>query len=254
MFLVFPDSAAIAAHLSARLQDIIRQDPQATLGLATGGTMEPVYARFVQDVRANGLDVSKINSFNLDEYVGLSAEHEQSYAYYMRQHLFGQLPFDAARLHLPNGLTKELEQHCQDYSAAIAASGGVALQLLGVGTNGHIGFNEPGTPFDSRTHIVALSERTRIDNSRFFDSMDEVPASAITMGIADILSAREIALVVTGEHKARTMLNYQEGGVTPELPFTALKQHANTHILLDEAAASLLDPNLCHRPLISQAA
>lgn len=254
MFLVFPDSAAIAAHLSARLQDIIRQDPQATLGLATGGTMEPVYARFVQDVRANGLDVSQINSFNLDEYVGLSAEHEQSYAYYMRQHLFGQLPFDAARLHLPNGLTKELEQHCQDYSAAIAANGGVALQLLGVGTNGHIGFNEPGTPFDSRTHVVALSERTRIDNSRFFDSMDEVPASAITMGIADILSAREIALVVTGEHKARTMLNYQEGGVTPELPFTALKQHANTHILLDEAAASLLDPSLCHRPLISQAA
>nr|WP_279630675.1 hypothetical protein [Alcaligenes sp. HPC1271] len=117
-----------------------------------------------------------------------------------------------------------------------------------------MGFNEPGTPFDSRTHVVALSERTRIDNSRFFDSMDEVPASAITMGIADILSAREIALVVTGEHKARTMLNYQEGGVTPELPFTALKQHANTHILLDEAAASLLDPSLCHRPLISQAA
>ncbi|MBX7021208.1 glucosamine-6-phosphate deaminase, partial [Providencia rettgeri] len=178
MFLVFPDSAAIAAHLSTRLQDIIRQDPQATLGLATGGTMEPIYARFVQDVRTNGLDVSGISSFNLDEYVGLSATHEHSYAYYMRQHLFDQLPFDATRLHLPNGLATELEQHCQQYSAAIAASGGVALQLLGVGTNGHIGFNEPGTPFDSHTHVVALSERTRIDNSRFFDSMDEVPASA----------------------------------------------------------------------------
>lgn len=125
MFLVFPDSAAIAAHLSARLQDIIRQDPQATLGLATGGTMEPVYARFVQDVRANGLDVSKINSFNLDEYVGLSAEHEQSYAYYMRQHLFGQLPFDAARLHLPNGLTKDWNSTARTTPLRLPPAGGL---------------------------------------------------------------------------------------------------------------------------------
>lgn len=248
MFLVFPDSDAIARHLSARLTEIIRNDPQAVLGLATGGTMEPIYARFVQDALESRLDVSQVSSFNLDEYVGLAAAHPQSYNHYMHQHLFDHLAFDESRLRLPDGLTTQLEQHCRDYSDAIASHGGVALQLLGVGTNGHIGFNEPGTPFDSRTHVVELSERTRVDNSRFFDSMEEVPASAITMGIQDILSAREIVLVVTGEHKARTMLNYQEGGITEKLPFTALKLHANTHILLDEAAASLLDDTLCQRP------
>ncbi|WP_341667297.1 glucosamine-6-phosphate deaminase [Alcaligenes sp. SDU_A2] len=247
MFLVFPDSDAIARHLSARLVELIRNDPQAVLGLATGGTMEPIYARFVQQAKDSKLDVSRVSSFNLDEYVGLSAVHPQSYNHYMHQHLFNHLAFDEARLRLPDGLSVELEQHCQDYSDAIAAHGGVALQLLGVGTNGHIGFNEPGTPFDSRTHVVALSERTRVDNSRFFDSMDQVPASAITMGIHDILSAREIVLVVTGEHKARTMLNYQNGGITEALPFTALKRHANVHILLDEAAASLLDDQACRR-------
>lgn len=247
MFLVFPDSDAIARHLSARLTEIIRTDPRAVLGLATGGTMEPIYARFVQDVLESKLDVSQVSSFNLDEYVGLAATHPQSYNFYMHQHLFNLLPFDESRLRLPDGLTTQLQQHCQDYSDAIAAHGGVALQLLGVGTNGHIGFNEPGTPFDSRTHVVELSERTRVDNSRFFDSMDEVPTSAITMGIQDILSAHEIVLVVTGEHKARTMLNYQNGGTTEDLPFTALKQHANVHILLDEAAASLLDDTLCQR-------
>ncbi|NHC61716.1 glucosamine-6-phosphate deaminase [Paenalcaligenes suwonensis] len=247
MFLVLPDSQAVAAHVSNHLIQLIQKKPNAVLGLATGGTMEPVYQQFVQQVNALQLDVSKLHSFNLDEYVGLSPAHPQSYNYYMHQHLFNLLPFTEAQLHLPNGLATDWQAECLHYSSRIQEEGGLDLQLLGIGSNGHIGFNEPGTSFDSRTHVVELSERTRIDNGRFFENSAEVPHHALTMGIQDIVQAREILLVVTGAHKAQTMLNYFESSASEAMPATVLKQHTNVRIIMDTAAASLLPETVLHQ-------
>lgn len=240
MLHIYPDAYSIAEHVSHTLVEKIRSKPDVVLGLATGGTMEPIYARFVERVRQLSVDVSRLTSFNLDEYVGLSADHPKSYSAYMREHLFQHLHFDHSRLHIPDGLASDLEGHAQEYSSKVQQCGGVELQLLGVGSNGHIGFNEPGTPFDSRCHVVQLSERTRVDNSRFFEGNAIVPASAITMGMVEIMQAREIVLVATGENKAEIVAEWYRSGVTESIPFTILKRHSRAKILVDEAAASLL--------------
>ncbi len=249
MFLIFPDSASIADYVSAILVDKINNNPEVVLGLATGGTMEPVYARFVEQVRRQQLDVSRLTSFNLDEYVGLSTGHPQSYSAYMQQHLFSHLPFDASQLHLPDGLTPDLDGHCQRYSETIRQCGGIALQLLGVGGNGHIGFNEPGTPFNSRCHVVQLSDVTRQDNGRFFDEPSTVPASAITMGMQDIMEAGEILLIATGEKKAAVVAAFHRQAVTEALPMSMLKLHPRARIIVDDAAASLLPTEIRQQPL-----
>lgn len=240
MFLIFPDPDTIADYISNMLVRRIKDKPEIVLGLATGGTMEPIYQRFVAQAREQNLDVSRLTSFNLDEYVGLSADHPKSYAAYMHEHLFKHLGFDESRHYLPDGQTADIENHCRDFSSRIRQCGGIELQLLGVGSNGHIGFNEPGTPFDSRCHMVQLSERTRIDNSRFFAEGAIVPAHAITMGMQDIMDAHEIVLVATGQAKAKIIASYHESSVTQDIPFTVLKQHPNARIILDEAAASYL--------------
>jgi len=240
MLLIFHDTASASDYVSSTLIEKVRTKPKAVLGLATGGTMEPIYARFVEQALRLQLDVSGLTTFNLDEYVGLRPDHPKSYAAYMHHHLFRHLKFDRARLHLPDGLSTDLDSHSLDYSAKVERCGGIDLQLLGVGGNGHIGFNEPGTPFDSRCHVVQLSERTRMDNSRFFDSGATVPASAITMGMSDIIQAREIVLVATGESKAEIVAEWYENGVTEAIPFTLLKRHTRAKIVLDDAAASLL--------------
>lgn len=240
MILVFPDIASIASYVSTLLADRIHGKPNVTLGLATGGTMEPVYKHFVDTAQSRQLDLSRVHTFNLDEYIGLAPDHPQSYAAYMQQHLFGQLPFNRRQCHVPDGQAADTNQFCQRYTALIDACGGIDLQLLGVGTNGHIGFNEPGTPFDSHCHVVQLAEQTRIDNSRFFAENELVPASAITLGMADIMGAREILLLATGSRKAATMASYVEHGITPDIPFTLLKRHVRARIILDpEAAAEL---------------
>ena len=240
MLHIFPDPASIADYVSNLLIDKIKSKPDAVLGLATGGTMEPVYARFVEQVRHQQVDVSRLTSFNLDEYVGLNPDHPKSYSAYMREHLFRHLRFDKTRLYLPDGQAPDLDQHSREYSALMEQCGGIDLQLLGVGGNGHIGFNEPGTSFDSRCHVVQLSERTRIDNSRFFEGNAIVPASAITMGMYEIMQAREIVLVATGEAKAEIVAEWYQHEVTEAIPFTVLKRHARARVILDEAAASRL--------------
>lgn len=240
MLQIFPDQSAIAEHVSSILIDRIRNKPDVVLGLATGGTMEPIYARFVDKVRQQRVDVSRLTSFNLDEYVGLAPDHPKSYAAYMHQHLFRHLGLDTSRLHLPDGLAPDLNQHSREYALRLQQAGGVELQLLGVGSNGHIGFNEPGTPFDSTCHVVQLSERTRRDNSRFFEGNAIVPAHAITMGLAEIMQAQEILLVATGQAKAQIIAEWYQKEVTESVPFTVLKRHPRARILLDEAAASLL--------------
>lgn len=246
MFLVFPNPQAIARAVSSMLLTQIRNNPTMTLGLATGSTMEPVYAQLIQQAREDQIDMSQLTSFNLDEYVGLSPEHSQSYCYYMHEQLFNHLNFNEPSLNLPSGLAADLASECARYSQDMISRGGVDLQLLGVGTNGHIGFNEPGTAFDSRTHVVELSEQTRVDNGRFFASLDEVPTHAITMGIQDIMDAKQILLIATGAHKAETLYQYHTQAVNEGMPCTVLKNHPNAIILLDEAAASRLPAQLCN--------
>lgn len=240
MILVFPTVTEVAQHVSSILTESIKAKPSINLGLATGGTMEPIYELFIQKIKEQDIDVSQLKSFNLDEYVGLSKQHHQSYAWYMQDKLFQHLPFNLSNCVVPNGIVDNIEHYCQSYSDAIKSAGGIDLQLLGVGSNGHIGFNEPGTPFDSCCHLVKLSEQTRTDNSRFFAPGELVPDSAITMGLADIMSAKEIVLVATGMQKADTMKLFVENNVTVEVPFTILKQHSNIQIILDEQAASKL--------------
>lgn len=245
MFLVFPDPQAIANHLSALFIAKIQAKPNSVFGLATGSTMEPIYARFAQQAREQSLDLSQVTTFNLDEYVGLAADHPQSYNYYMHQHLFDLVGFDEQRLFLPDGKCADIQEQCERYSQHIRLAGGLDIQLLGVGSNGHIGFNEPNTSFDSRTHVVGLSERTRIDNGRFFENKDEVPTQAITMGILDIMEAKEVILVATGEHKAQVMADYWNSPVSESMPASILKQHPRPLIIVDEAAASLLPAQAC---------
>ncbi|NLA51862.1 MAG: glucosamine-6-phosphate deaminase [Alcaligenaceae bacterium] len=245
MFLVFQEPQAIAQYVSERLVNLIKSKPHAVLGLATGSTMEPVYQQFCADAKEQGLDVSQLTSFNLDEYIGLSYEHPQSYHYYMNHYLFDHLSFAKQKTFLPDGLPENVEAHCQQYSQKIADYGGIDLQLLGVGSNGHIGFNEPGTPFNSRTHVVALCENTRIDNGRFFESMDEVPAHAITMGMQDIAEAKQIVFIATGDKKAQVMLDLYESEVDEQMPASMLKDHPNALFIIDKKAAALLPAAAC---------
>lgn len=240
MYKIFDTVEDVSRYTAQRLLDKIKAAPSAVLGLATGSTMEPVYAQLLKDMQQTPLDVSQLTTFNLDEYIGLSAEHPQSYNFYMYQHLFNQLALPAQRVHLPNGLATDIEQACQAYSNTIQALGGLDLQLLGIGSNGHIGFNEPQTCFTSYTHVVELSEQTRIDNGRFFADKNEMPTHAITMGIQDILNAKEIILVATGRNKTEIMARLFNSAVDEALPASALKQHKNLTIVLDREAAAQL--------------
>ncbi|WP_017726078.1 glucosamine-6-phosphate deaminase [Halalkalibacterium ligniniphilum] len=208
------------------------------LGLATGGTPKGLYQKLVEDHKANGTSYKEVTTFNLDEYVGLSATHPNSYNDYMNRFLFNHINIDKSNTHLPNGLASDLEKECKRYEANIDASGGIDLQVLGIGENGHIGFNEPGTSFDSRTHVVKLEESTRKANSRYFQAMDEVPTHAITMGIATIMKSKEILLLVSGARKAKAMHRLLNGEVSSAFPASILKQHRNVTIVADHQARS----------------
>lgn len=240
MYKIYETVDDVSRYTAQRVLTTVQATPGAALGLATGSTMEPVYAHFLRLLQQARVDISQLTTFNLDEYIGLSAEHKQSYRYYMHQHLFSKLGLSEERINLPGGIANDVDAACQAYSEAIKAVGGLGLQLLGVGSNGHIGFNEPYTSFSSRTHVVELSEQTRIDNGRFFADQREVPTHAITMGIQDIMEAQEILLVVTGRHKANIVAELYHSAVDEALPASVLKQHPNATIVLDREAAALL--------------
>ena len=240
MYKIFETVDEVSFYTAQRLVRVVQSTPDAALGLATGSTMEPVYAYFVKLIQQGKVDVSQITTFNLDEYIGLSAEHPQSYHYYMHQHLFSKLGLPKERINLPGGIASDVDAACQAYSEAIKNLGGLNLQLLGIGSNGHIGFNEPHTSFSSRTHVMELSEQTRIDNGRFFDDQREVPTHAVTMGIQDIIEAQEILLVITGRHKAKIVAELFHSPVEEALPASVLKRHPNPTVVLDREAAALL--------------
>lgn len=216
--------------------DKIRSNPSLTLGLATGSTPKGVYDYLIEDYGANRTSYTQVKSVNLDEYIGLPAKDPNSYHYFMNENLFSHLDIIENHTHIPNGAAGDLEQECLRYEQLIKELGGIDLQLLGIGQNGHIGFNEPGTAFNSRTHIVTLAHNTREANSRFFNSLDEVPTHAITMGIASILESKEILLLVSGEGKAEALNKFVNGEISEDFPASALKYHENVTVIADKDA------------------
>lgn len=236
--LIFPSRDEATRAAAKRIADRIVGHLDIVLGLATGGTMEPVYARLIEIVREGGIDVSRASSFNLDEYVGLAADHPQSYATTMRRLLFDHLPFDPERTRLPRGDAPDPLREAKLYEAMIAAAGGVELQLLGLGNNGHIGFNEPSSSLASRTRIKRLTRNTIEANQRFFGPDETVPTHSITMGIATIMEAREVMLVATGAAKAEAVAAMIEGPVSAACPASALQYHPRAAIMLDPDAAA----------------
>ncbi|MBO1077034.1 glucosamine-6-phosphate deaminase [Roseomonas marmotae] len=244
---VRPDAAAVARLAAGRIAARLREAPDMVLGLATGGTMLPVYDALVALHRAGQAPLQQASSFNLDEYVGLPPDHPSSYAWFMREALFRHVGMDTARAHLPDGMAPDPQAEADRYEAGIAAAGGIALQLLGLGRNGHIGFNEPGSSFASRSRVVRLAAHTRADNQRFFPAGEAVPERAITMGIATILEAREILLVVTGAAKAPTLGRALLQPPAEDCPASALQTHGAVTVLCDEAAAVALPAEMRER-------
>jgi len=219
----------------------VRKQPSITLGLATGSTPKGVYEILIQDHKNNGTDYSKVKTVNLDEYVGISIDDPNSYHQFMMDQLFRHINIQKENTFIPNGEAEHLQEECERYERLIQSLGGIDLQLLGIGNNGHIGFNEPNTPFHSRTHIVTLAESTRIANSRFFHSLDEVPKQAITMGIATIMEAKEILLLASGKTKADAIYKLFNGPVDENFPASILQKHANVTVIADQEACSLLE-------------
>jgi glucosamine-6-phosphate deaminase len=206
------------------------------LGLATGGTPKGLYDRLIQDHKEHGTFYKHVTSFNLDEYVGMKPQDPNSYHYYMADALFNHIDIDVSNTHVPNGLADTPEEECRRYDEMIQNHGGIDLQILGIGQNGHIGFNEPGTSFNSPTHIVTLEESTRKANARYFNSLDEVPTQAITMGIESIMKSKEILLLISGEAKAEAMYQLLNGEITEDFPASILKKHHCVTIIADQEA------------------
>jgi len=222
------------------IADAIRAKPNIILGLATGGTPVGCYRELIRMCKEKGLDFSRVTTFNLDEYLGLPPTHPQSYRYFMNENLFNHVNIKAKNTHVLDGLTKDPQRTCQEYEKAIKAAGGIELQLLGIGANGHIAFNEPGSPFDSRTGVVKFSKQTIKDNARFFESIDEVPRQALSMGIGTIMEAKKTLLLATGARKADAVVKSAKGPITTDVPASILQKHPHCTFIVDEAAASKL--------------
>ena len=215
--------------------------PDCVLGLATGSTPIGTYKQLIEWYEKGDLDFGDVTTVNLDEYRGLTRENDQGYFYFMNHILFDYVNITPERTHLPNGMNPDADEECKRYEEVIRSTGGVDLQLLGLGHNGHIGFNEPGEAFETETHCVDLTERTIETNKRFFASIDDVPKQAYTMGIKTIMMAKKILIVVSGEDKAETVKNAFFGPVTPQVPASILQMHPDVTIVADEAALSKCD-------------
>jgi glucosamine-6-phosphate deaminase len=234
------DEAAAASLVARIIVKELRANPHLVLGLATGRTMEAVYQRLVEAHRQEHLDFSLCRTFNLDEYVGLSGSDPHSYRHYMNRHLFQQVNLDPRNTHLPDGLATDLDAECARYEELIAKSGGIDLQLLGIGRAGHLGFNEPLSALRSRTRVKALSPVTRAQNASLFENPDQVPHRAITMGVGTILDCRRCLLLATGEEKAEIIAKAVEGPITAMISATTLQLHPRCTVVVDEAAARRL--------------
>ena len=233
----YEEMSRIAANvLSAQ----VTMKPDCVLGLATGSTPIGTYKVLIDRCAKGDLDFSQVKSINLDEYVGLSGEHDQSYRYFMNHNLFDHINIDKANTNVPNGLAEDLDAECERYNGIINTLGPIDVQVLGMGHNGHIGFNEPSDVFELETHKVELAQTTIDANARFFANADEVPRQALTMGIKTIMQAKKVLVVVSGKDKAEIVKKAFTGPVTPQVPASILQMHSDVILVADEAAASLL--------------
>lgn len=242
MEIIIQPTAAEASLFSARIiARLVRAKPESVLGLATGSTPVATYRELVRMHREEGLDFSGVTTFNLDEYVGLPPESPQSYHSFMDEHLFDHINVPRERIHIPNGMAADIQAECAGYETAIRAAGGIDLQLLGIGAEGHIGLNEPGSSLASRTRIKTLTERTRADHARTFDGDPEkVPMHCITMGVGTIMECRQVLLLALGAGKAGVIAGACEGPITAMNPATILQMHPETKVVVDEPAAAKL--------------
>jgi glucosamine-6-phosphate deaminase len=243
---IFSDYESMSDRAFELVLTTVRQKPDAVLGFATGSTPLGLYQRLISAHRDRGLDFSKMTTFNLDEYVGLPPGHEESYHYFMWENLFKHINVTQAHVHIPDGMAEDIEDHCEWYEQRIRKVGGIDVQILGMGVNGHLAFNEPGSSLGSRTRIKRLTSRTREDNARFFGGLDQVPEYAITMGIGTIMEARRILLMVSGKAKARAVKAMLEGPISALVPATIVQLHRWAYVLLDEDAASELEMRHSH--------
>ncbi|MDY0294645.1 MAG: glucosamine-6-phosphate deaminase [Acholeplasmataceae bacterium] len=219
--------------------ELIKRNPEAKLGLATGSSPLGLYQRLIQAYNKHEISFKQITTFNLDEYVGISRNHPQSYFSFMNENLFKHIDIDLDHVHLPDNDLSKIDTIAKDYNKLLRKNP-IDLQVLGIGSNGHIGFNEPGTPLGNETFVVELDEQTRNDNSRFFGHVDLVPTHAITMGIKNIMRAKHIILIASGKEKSDAIYQMLYGEVTTDLPASVLQLHPNCTVIIDEEAARLL--------------
>jgi glucosamine-6-phosphate deaminase len=245
--IIRPTAEAAADLVAQIIAREVRANPHLVLGLATGRTMEAVYARLVRCHREEKLDFSLCRTFNLDEYVGLPGRDRHSYRHYMNHHLFQQVNIDLRNTHLPDGMAQDLEAECRQYESLISKFGGIGLQLLGIGQTGHLGFNEPLSALHSRTRVKALSPATLAQNAALFDEPGQMPRHAITMGVGTILECQRCLLLATGETKAAIVAKAVEGPITSMISATALQLHPRCTVVVDEPAASLLQGSEYYR-------
>lgn len=232
------------AEMSKLAADMIIEKVQSssrfTLGLATGATPIGTYEKLIEAHKHSGVSYQHVQTFNLDEYVGLAGSHPESYHYFMEQHLFKHIDIPRQNIHLLDGMAPDLEAECAHYEQLIQEAGGIDLQLLGIGVNGHIGFNEPFTPFDSKTHVTQLTKETKEANARYFGSPELVPSKAMTMGIGTIMQSKSIILLISGTNKAEILAKLLQSEVTEAIPASILKTHPQVTLIADKEALSLV--------------
>lgn len=238
--LIFENENEISTASGSLIASQVTENPHAVLGLATGSTALIPYKTMIRLYEEKAVSFAGVTSFNLDEYCALDVQNENSYHSFMHDNLFSRIDIRPENTHFLNGNAENIDEECAAYDEMIARAGGIDMQLLGIGSDGHIAFNEPCGYFPEGSHIVTLDERTIRDNARFFNSIDEVPTQALTMGIGSIMRARKILLIATGANKADAVQKMAEGEISPMCPASVLRLHPNVTVMLDRAAASLL--------------
>lgn len=239
---IFKNETEIAKLVAKEIVSQVKKKPNSVLGLATGNTMLPLYKELVEDYNLNGTNYEQVKTFNLDEYVGLAKQNKDSYYFYMQKNLFHFINVKEKNIHLPSGTAKNLKEECDHYNRLLKEHT-IDIQLLGIGTNGHIGFNEPSNQFTPLTHIVELKESTIVSNSKLFNQIEDMPKKALTMGTENILNANKIILIATGKTKQKAVQMLLEGAITPMCPASILQKHNNVDVYLDEESAYLLKQN-----------
>lgn len=237
--MICEDYDTVSQKAAAILAGVISLRPDCALGLATGSSPVGMYRELVKKYESGELDFSQVRSYNLDEYYPIDPENDQSYHSFMDTHLFRHVNMESANVHMPSGSARDIQAACEAYEVMLAEAGGIDIQVLGIGQNGHIGFNEPAEAFDGRTHLVDLQESTIKANSRFFEKED-VPRQAITMGVGSIIRARRILMMANGDAKAEAIAAALEGPITPRVPASALQLHPDVTVIIDQEAAALL--------------